>query len=140
MGVSNFNPILLSQSVAAGPILTNQVEYHPFLAQTQLLALAEELDLLITAYSPVARGKVVADRTLQRIGASHGKSAGQVALRWLLQQPRVLAIPKAASSENLAANLALFDFHLSDTETAEIHALARGERLVDSADVDWEFD
>jgi diketogulonate reductase-like aldo/keto reductase len=138
VGVSNFNPSMLRASVAAGPTLTNQIEYHPFLAQTKMLALAEELDLLITAYSPVARGKVASDATLQRIGANHAKSAGQVALRWLLQQPRVVAIPKAASHENLAANLDLFDFTLSAAEMAEIATLARGERLVENLEVDWE--
>jgi 2,5-diketo-D-gluconate reductase B len=138
VGVSNFNPSMLRQSVTAGPTLTNQIEYHPFLAQTQMLALAEELDLLITAYSPVARGRVTSDATLQRIGADHNKSPGQVALRWLLQQPRVLAIPKAASHANLAANLDLFDFSLSAAEMAEIATLARGERLVDNPEVDWE--
>lgn len=138
VGVSNFNPTLTRRAVAAGPTLTNQVEYHPFLAQTKLLALADELDLLLTAYSPIARGRVRQDPTLREIGARHGKSAGQVALRWLLQQPRVVAIPKAASRENQAANLAVFDFALSDEDMGRVFALARGERLVDDASVDWE--
>jgi len=138
VGVSNFAPSLVRRAVAAGPTLTNQVEYHPFLSQARQLALADELDVLLTAYSPVARGLVLRDPTLVAIGARHGKAAGQVTLRWLLQQPRVLAIPKAASPANQAANLDVFDFELDDDEMARIFALARGERLVDDPAIDWE--
>jgi 2,5-diketo-D-gluconate reductase B len=138
VGVSNFAPSWVARSVATGPIFTNQVEYHPFLAQEALLRQAEELDLLLTAYAPVARGAVHDDPVLLEIGAAHGKSAAQVALRWLVQQPRVVAIPKAASPEHQRANLEIFDFVLSDGEMARIAALDRGLRLVDADDVDWE--
>jgi diketogulonate reductase-like aldo/keto reductase len=138
VGVSNFAPSWVARAAATGPIFTNQVEYHPFLSQAALLRQAEDLDLLLTAYSPVARGAVGDDAVLQAIGAAHGKSAAQVALRWLVQQPRVLAIPKAASPEHQRANLEIFDFVLSDDEMARIHALDRGMRLVDDFDVDWE--
>lgn len=138
VGVSNFNPSMLAASVAAGPTLTNQIEYHPFLDQSRMLQLAEEHDLLITAYAPVARGKVQQEPLLHAIGAEHGKSPSQVAMRWLIQQPRVLAIPKAASPAHQAANLALFDFELSAEEMAQIGGLARRERLVDNPGIDWE--
>lgn len=138
VGVSNFAPSLLRRSLAAGPTLTDQVEYHPFLAQERLLALAEAHDLLITAYSPVARGRVFDDPTLRAIGERHGKGPAQVTLRWLLQQPRVVAIPKAASPEHQASNLDVFDFELDDEEMRRISALARGERLVDDPAIDWE--
>ena len=138
VGVSNFAPSWVARSVATGPIFTNPVEYHPFLAQDALLRQAEELDLLLTAYAPVARGAVHDDPVLRAIGEAHGKSAAQVALRWLVQQPRVLAIPKAASPEHQRANLEIFDFTLSDDEMARVAALDRGLRLVDADDVDWE--
>lgn len=138
VGVSNFAPSLLLRALAAGPTLTNQVEYHPFLAQERLLALSEAHDLLLTAYSPVARGRVLDDPTLIAIGQRHGKSPAQVALRWLLQQPRVVAIPKAASPDNQASNLDVFDFELDDDEMRRVAGLARGERLVDDATIDWE--
>ena len=138
VGVSNFPPSLLLRALAAGPTLTDQVEYHPFLAQGKLLALAEAHDVLLTAYSPVARGRVLDDSTLREIGERHGKGPAQVALRWLLQQPRVVAIPKAASPENQAANLDVFDFELDDEEMRRIFGLARGERLVDDPAMDWE--
>jgi len=138
VGVSNFPPSWLRRAVAAGPLLTHQVEYHPFLSQRVLLELAASFDHLLTAYSPVARGKVLDDPTLIAIGEGYGKTPAQVALRWLLQQPRVVAIPKAASPENQAANLDVFDFELGDAEMAAIHALDRGERVVDGDGLDWE--
>ncbi len=138
VGVSNFPPSWVERAVASGPIFTNQVEYHPYLSQDALLEQAERLDLTLTAYAPLARGRVEDDPTLQEIGAAHGKTGGQVALRWLLQQPRVLAIPKASSPEHQIENLAVFDFELSDDEMARVTALDRGLRLVDEGDVDWE--
>jgi 2,5-diketo-D-gluconate reductase B len=81
---------------------------------------------------------VLSDPTLGAIGARYGKTAAQVTLRWLLQQPRVVTIPKAASPAHQAANLDVFDFELDAAEMAAIFALDRGVRLVDDADVDWE--
>jgi 2,5-diketo-D-gluconate reductase B len=131
LGVSNFTSAQVRSAARHAPLLCNQVEYHPLLAQDTLLAVADELDLLITAYSPLAQGAVADEPVLQRIGARHGRTAGQVALRWLVQQPRVAAIPKASSPEHRAANLAVFDFELSDEEMKEIAGLARGLRLLD---------
>jgi len=138
VGVSNFAPSLLRQACELAEIFTNQVEYHPFLSQAALLREAERQDHLLTAYSPVARGRVADDPVLQEIGAAHGKTPGQVALRWLIQQPRVVVIPKAASEANQRRNIDIFDFTLSPDEMAAVHALDRGERLVDDMDIDWE--
>jgi diketogulonate reductase-like aldo/keto reductase len=138
VGVSNFAPTMLRQACELAEIFTNQVEYHPFLSQTVLLREAARLGHLLTAYSPVARGKVEDDAVLREIAANHGKTPGQVALRWLIQQPGVMAIPKAASETNQRRNIEIFDFTLSDDEMTGIHALDRGERLVDDMDVDWE--
>src|SRR3954471_24147804 len=96
LGVSNFPPGLLNQALDIAPVFCNQVEYHPFLSQERLLDLARERDVLITAYSPLPPGKVPDDATLGRIASSHGKTAGQVALRWLLDQDHVSPIPKAS--------------------------------------------
>lgn len=138
LGVSNFPPSLAARAAELTELFTNQVEYHPYLSQEALLHQAERLDYLVTAYAPVARGMVADDPVLLDIGAAHRKAPGQVALRWLIQQPRVLAIPKAASEEHLRENIDVFGFELSDTEMAAVHALDRGHRLVDDADVDWE--
>lgn len=131
MGVSNFTPSLLDRAVEQAPVLCDQVEYHPFLAQDELLERARRHDLFITAYSPLGRGRVLEDETLQEIGGDHGKSPAQVALRWLLQQDRVAAIPRASDPAHRKANLEIFDFELSEEEMERISALDEGLRLVD---------
>ena len=138
VGVSNFPPSLAERACELTEVFTNQVEYHPFLSQQALLRQAERLDYLVTAYSPLAQGLVSKDPVLQEIGAAHGKTPGQVALRWLVQQPRVIAIPKAASAAHQRENIAIFDFELRPDEMATIHAIDRGERLTDDMHVDWE--
>ena len=128
LGVSNFPSALLREALEVAPVIADQVEYHPYLAQPELLALARERDLLLTAYSPFAHGRLLDDAVLREVGDAHGKSAGQVVLRWLLDQPQVAAIPKASSHGNRAANLEVFDFELSDEERGRIAALAREGR------------
>jgi len=140
IGVSNFTPTHLKRALKAAPIAALQVEYHPFLAQEPLLALCREHGLLFTAYSPLARGRVLKDATLKAIGERHGKSPVQVVLRWLIDQPQVAAVPKAASAPHRESNLAL-DFELSDEDREAIDGLARGERVIDpSFGPDWEND
>lgn len=131
LGVSNFPPDLLDEALDEAEIFCNQVEYHPFLGQDEILEICHEWDLLLTAYSPLARGRVTDDATLRSIAEAHGKTPAQVAVRWLLQQEQVAAIPKASSAEHRRSNLDVFDFELSDGEVERIHGLARGQRLVD---------
>jgi 2,5-diketo-D-gluconate reductase B len=131
LGVSNFPAALAREALELAPIVCDQVEYHPYLGQPDVLALARERDLMVTAYSPLAQGEVLRDPVLREIGEAHGRSPGQVALRWLLDQPQVGAVPKAASHEHRAANLDVFDFELDDAQRGQIAALARGERTID---------
>jgi 2,5-diketo-D-gluconate reductase B len=133
IGVSNFTVALLREAIERhhADIICNQVEYHPFLSQRALRAAMQRDGLMLTAYAPVARGRVFRDKTLQAIGKKYGKSAGQVALRWLLDQAKVCAIPKAARREHAAANIEIFDFALAPADRAAIDALAEGERLVE---------
>jgi 2,5-diketo-D-gluconate reductase B len=128
IGVSNFPAGLLKQALQITPVFCNQVEYHPFLDQSRLLEVARENDVLITAYSPLAHGKVPRDETLTRIGSKHGKSAGQVALRWLLDQPGVSPIPKASSHERRVENFDVFDFTLDDDDREQIARLPKDVR------------
>lgn len=130
IGVSNFPSKLVNEAQQVASIFANQVEYHPYLGQRTLLEQARAQDYMLTAYSPVARGKVLDDALLQEIGAAHGKNPAQVTLRWLVQQDHVVAIPKAASEKNRVGNIDIFDFELSDEEMARIFALERGERMV----------
>jgi 2,5-diketo-D-gluconate reductase B len=125
LGVSNFTPRLLREALELAPVLNDQVEFHPYEQQDALVDLARETDVLITAYSPLARGRVANDPTLLEIGAAHGKTPGQVALRWLLDHPNTCVVPKASTHERRAENLDVFDFELGDDERALIEALAR---------------
>lgn len=139
LGVSNFPPSLVRAAAAEAPIVTDQVEYHPFLDQDDLLALCAEQDLILTAYSPLAQGAVLDEVALKEIAEEHGRSIAQVVLRWLVQQERVVAIPKSASPDRREENAAIFDFALSDEEMGRIRGLARDERHIDPGFApDWE--
>jgi diketogulonate reductase-like aldo/keto reductase len=137
IGVSNFTVAKLSEAVAVSPepIVTNQIELHPYLDQTRLLDEVRRLGLTVTAYCPIALGKVVGDPVLEAIASSHGKSAVQVALRWLIQQSAVAAIPRTSDPGRLAENLSVFDFQLTDDEMDRITRLKRpNSRLINEPD------
>ena len=131
LGVSNFPAGMLREALSVAPIFADQVEFHPFLNQDALVELAAEKDFMVAAYSPLARGKVPRDETLRSIAEAHGKTAGQVALRWLLDKPQVCALPKASSHERRVENFEVFDFELTDEDRAAIDALPKGERIID---------
>jgi len=135
VGVANFTSAMLEEAVrlSTEPLVTNQIEVHPFLDQTKVLAACRPHGLSVTAYCPLARGKVPGNAVLERIGKAHGKSSSQVALRYLVQQG-IIPIPRTANPDHMAANLAVFDFALSDAEMAEIAALKRSDgRVVNPA-------
>jgi diketogulonate reductase-like aldo/keto reductase len=132
VGVANFTTALLEEAVrrADEPLVTNQIEVHPFLDQGKVLAACRSHGLAVTAYCPLARGKIAGNETLERIGRAHGKSASQIALRYLVQQG-IIPIPRTANPAHLAANLAIFDFSLTDDEMAEVDGLRQpGTRVV----------
>jgi 2,5-diketo-D-gluconate reductase B len=131
IGVSNFPAGMLRRACELAPVFCNQVEYHPFLSQERLLEAARELDVLVTAHSPLAAGRVFQDETLAAVAARHGRTPSQVALRWLVQQPGVAAIPTATTHEWRVENLAAADFELTEQDLAEIAALPKDVRLVD---------
>jgi diketogulonate reductase-like aldo/keto reductase len=131
VGVANFTTALLQDAVklASEPLVTNQIEVHPFLDQSKVLAACRHHGLAVTAYCPIARGKVPGNAVLERIGKGHGKSSSQVALRYLVEQG-IVPIPRTANPDHLAANLAVFDFKLSDAEMAEIGKLKQPDGRV----------
>ena len=126
IGVSNFSVSLLREAAAlsTAPIACNQVPYHVLHPQRALVEYARAQGMAITAYSPLAKGQLAGHPVLARIGAKYGKSASQVALRWLVQQDGVAAIPKATREPNLRANFEIFDFALDDSDRRELAALA----------------
>ncbi|PZO87476.1 MAG: aldo/keto reductase [Micavibrio aeruginosavorus] len=126
VGVSNFTVAQMEEAVrlSNGKIACNQVEYHPYLSQEPVLDFARKSGIIVTAYSPIARGKAIKDPVLQEIGNKYGKNAGQVALRWLIQQDGVAAIPKSATPENIKSNIDIFDFELTVDDMQKINGLA----------------
>lgn len=142
IGLSNFPSALMREAAALSdaPIATNQVEYHPYLSQKTLIATAHDLSASITAWSPLAQGKVAQDPVLIEIGRAHGKTPGQVTLRWIIQQG-VIAIPRTSNPARIVENFDVLDFELSDAEMTHIHALARPEgRLGDWLDKAYQWD
>ena len=125
VGVSNFSPSLVEEAAEHAEILCNQVQYHPYRNQDALVDQAQEMDYLLTAYTPLSRGGVQDDPTLREIGEAYNKTATQVALRWLVQQEKVSAIPKATGEEHLAENLDVFDFELSEEEMGRVFSLSQ---------------
>ena len=125
IGVSNFSIEQLERAMDASdaPIATNQVQYHPYFQQDKMLSFCRDHDVLLTAYSPLAGGLVPDDETLSKIGNRYGKSAAQVAIRWLIQQDGVVTIPKTVRSDRLRENFDVFDFELTNIEMGQIHEL-----------------
>lgn len=124
IGVSNFTVDLLTQvQELKVPILCNQFEYHPYLDQTALIEKTLEMGCFVTAYCPLAKGEVADDQVLNYIAAKHKTTAAQVALRWLVQQEHVTAIPKSSQLKRIKANFDVFNFHLTEEEMQQIHTL-----------------
>jgi 2,5-diketo-D-gluconate reductase B len=132
IGVSNFTVALMRQAVEdiGAPVACNQVEYHVGLSQRPVLAYARAHDMAVAAYRPLGGGKLDGYPQLAEIARRHDCEPAQVALKWLLDQDGVAAIPKAASSENQRANLAALDVVLTEADRAALDGLAGNDRLV----------
>jgi diketogulonate reductase-like aldo/keto reductase len=126
IGVANYTVALLDAAMKATtePLVTNQIEVHPFLDQTRVIAATRRHGMSITAYCPLARGKVPGEPALERIAKAHGKTASQVALRWLVQQG-IAVIPGSGTPARQKENFDVLDFTLTPAEMAEIAALKR---------------
>lgn len=143
VGISNFSTWLMEEvaGLSRHPIVTNQVEYHPFLSQGKVIAAARQRGISVTSYHGMAEGQVFDVPTLKDIAARHGKSVAQVVLRWLVQQVDVIALSKTINAARLGENFAIFDFALSEEEMASVFGLARpGGRIVDPKAVAEKWD
>jgi 2,5-diketo-D-gluconate reductase B len=132
IGVSNFTVAQMREAIEShgSEIFCNQIEYHVLLAQSRVIEFARAHDIMVTAYCPLARGRIADQPELVAIAKSHGKSVAQIALRWLIQQDGIAAIPRSSKREHIAANFALFDFTLSAAEMAVIDRLRGNTRVV----------
>ena len=130
IGVSNYTLAMLEEAVRVcpEPLITNQLEYHAYLPQDRMLAALRGYGMILTAYCPVARGQLLDDPVIKDVAKAHGKTAAQVCLRWLIQQPMVSAVPRALEEAHIEENLDVFDFTLSDDEMKKISAL-RSKRV-----------
>ena len=131
IGVSNFTTTLLKQAIATSeePLACNQVEYHPYLDQTKVLAVCREAGMAVTSYCPLSRGgDLFSAPAVRDAAARHGKTPGQVVLRWHVQQEGVAAIPRTTKRARLAENIAIFDFALDMDEMGAISALSKANK------------
>jgi 2,5-diketo-D-gluconate reductase B len=132
IGISNFSAPMLRKAHAHtnGAIINNQVEFHPLLDQSQLLAAARELGLALSAYCPLARGAALKNKIIQAIAQRLGRQPAEVALRWIVQQG-VIPVPMSTKRDNIASNLNALGFELSTEDMAAISAIGtRGGRLI----------
>ena len=130
VGVANFPAAMLAEAVKLAPIACNQVEYHVLLGQGVLLAAMRKLGVPLVAYAPLAQGRLADHAALRDIAAKHGATPAQVALKWLLDQEGVAAIPKASRQETQAGNLAALELKLDDADRKAIASLPKDQRFV----------
>jgi 2,5-diketo-D-gluconate reductase B len=129
IGISNFVRFHLEELAPYHfPIVTNQIELHPYLQRKELVADCKKHGISLTAYRPLGKGALATDPILSSIGAKYNKTASQVALRWLVQQD-IVVIPKAANPRHLKENMEIFDFKLSEEEMQEIAQLDQNKRF-----------
>jgi diketogulonate reductase-like aldo/keto reductase len=127
IGVSNFTVKLLGEAWKATrePLVTNQCEYHPYLNQDKLIDACREHSMIFTAFSPLARRVVLEDPVIAGIAKAKGRTASQVVLRWEIQQPNIVVIPKSTNPGRIRSNFEIFDFALDDSEMAAVSALTK---------------
>lgn len=127
IGVANFNIALVEAAIRLCPeqLCTLQAEYHPYLDQTKVLAACRRLGLVFTAYCPLARGRLFNEPVLKEIAERKERTVAQIALRWLMQQGNIAAIPRSANPKHMAESLKVFDFELTADEMSRINALKR---------------
>ncbi len=132
IGVANFNIALMKSVVEQikAPVACNQIEYHVMLDQTPMRKYLAAKSIPLVAYAPLAQGRAASDETLIAIGRKHGAGAAQVALKWLLDQDGVAAIPKASRAESQKANLDALKLKLDDEDRKAIAALPKDKRFV----------
>ncbi len=132
VGVANFNIALLDEAIrlCPEPLVALQAEYHPYLDQSKVLAACRRHGLVFIAYCPLARGRLIGDPVILEIAHHKGRTAAQVALRWLVQQDGVAAIPGSSSPKRIAENIDISGFALTDDEMERIAALKRPDGRV----------
>ena len=126
IGVSNFHPDRLMDIKAFNEIApaVNQVEVNPFQQQLESVPFMKEIGVQAEAWAPFAEGRngLFQNEVLLGIAQRHGKSVGQVVLRWLIQRG-IVVLAKSVRKDRMAENIAVFDFELADSDMTRIAAL-----------------
>lgn len=130
IGVSNFQIHHLEDLMKDAEIkpMVNQVEFHPFLTQKELLSFTKKHNIQLEAWSPLMQGQLLDHPVLKEIADKHGKSVAQVILRWDLQH-EVITIPKSTKEHRIIENASIFDFELTKDEMDQIDALNQNRRV-----------
>ena len=139
IGVSNYTAAMMRQAraIVDAPLVTNQVEFHPLLNQDKLLAAAAETGIPISSFASIARGEIFKHGLFAEIGEAYGKSAAQVALRWIVQKGVPLNT-MSTKPENIRANFEIMDFTLSSIDMGRIDRLtATGYRIIKPGQLPW---
>ncbi|MCZ7582868.1 MAG: aldo/keto reductase [Deltaproteobacteria bacterium] len=130
VGVSNYTVRHLEELMGRAEVIpaVNQVEFHPFLYQRELLGFCHGKNIRITAYSPLARGRGFNDKTLKAVAKKHGKTPAQIMIRWALEHETVV-IPKSVHPERLRENAEVFNFALDADDMARLDAMEKAHRV-----------
>lgn len=130
IGVSNFLRHHLQDLLQSAGIvpMVNQMEFHPWLVQQDLLEYCRDKDIQYEAWSPLMKGTVAQVPDLRDLALKYGKTEAQIVLRWDLQKG-VVTIPKSANKGRIAANAAIFDFELAPEDMARLDSLERRHRF-----------
>ena len=125
IGISNYPSNLIEKAVALAtePLVTNQCEYHPFLSQEKVRETCFKHGLSFTSYSPLGHGKLLDLPEVKVIADQLGRTPAQVILRWHIQQPQTIVIPKSSSAQRIAENFKIFDFELNPDQMQQISNL-----------------
>lgn len=140
IGVSNFTTTMLLDLLTYAKIkpVMNQIELHPYNTQSELVDFCKYKDIAVTAYSPLGRQgvktiegpKLFDESIIQALAVKHKKTPAQILLNWAISRGTI-AIPKSVIPEQIAENIEVFDFELTDEEKVEIDSLNQNRRLVD---------
>jgi len=142
VGISNFPVEQMQRCVDELEVnlATNQVEFHPYIPQGPVLSFLRDHGMFLTAYSPLGRSELLDDPVIKDIATRHDKQAAQVILRWHMQTPDVVAIPKASSKAHIESNFNIFDFELSHEEMERISSLKSHNKRFVNPDFAPEWD
>lgn len=139
IGVSNFQVHHLEDILHDNQVVpaVNQVEFHPFLIQPELLSFCRKRQIQVEAWSPLMAGQIVTEPTVQTLAEKYHRTQAQVVLRWNLQH-EVVTIPKSVHANRIAENAQIFDFEISEADMQVLDALDAGKRVGPDPD-DFDF-